>query len=40
MIVFITSPGFQQGLTTLVKSGIAVLQQLGNIFHEPGPGSG
>ena len=32
IVVFISSPGFQQGLTTLIKAGIAVLQQLGDIF--------
>ena len=32
IIVFISSPGFQQGMTTLVKAGIGVLKQLGDII--------
>ena len=35
-IVFVSSPGFQQGMTTLVKAGMVVLGQLGDIFHHLG----
>jgi cell wall-associated NlpC family hydrolase len=36
VVVFISSPGFQQGLTTLVKAGFGVLRQLGDIFRNLG----